>query len=157
MHQYYGDIIDKLGPPKWYDVHGFPRYCDFHPKTNSNIYANLVVLAKVGCQGCDEKFDCAFSWSMMYFVDRIDDWRNQDLWKEIDQMGETVRVIDWIKVAKLILVDNHGPFYGDPPNHPDDPGGSTMTSETTRIIECWIKENHDWVRHPEFEIHYDNN
>lgn len=42
-------------------------------------------------------------------------------------------------------------------NHPDDPGGSTMTSETTRIIECWIKENHDWVRHPEFEIHYDNN
>lgn len=154
MNHYYGDIIDKLGEPKWYDRLGYPRYCDFNPREVSNIYADLTVLAEVRCQGCGRIFTCAFSWSHFDFFDRIEYWKEQDIWKEIIQLGKIDRVIDWEKAAKRFL--ESPPFYGDPPNHPDDPAGNTMSSETTRIIECWVQSDYEWVRRPELEIHYDD-
>ena len=63
MNHFFDDIINKLGEPKWYDVNGYPRYCDFAPDEISNIYASIVFLVRIACQGCPKEFDVAVSFN----------------------------------------------------------------------------------------------
>jgi len=52
----YKDILDRLGPPRWWDEHAVPRYCGFRPGQIANIYAEECIYMIVACQGCRVKF-----------------------------------------------------------------------------------------------------
>lgn len=58
MNQYYGDIIEKMGPPTWWDDF-YPRYCEFAPDEVSNIYSDEVALVEIACQSCQKRFRMA--------------------------------------------------------------------------------------------------
>ena len=128
MHIDYKDITDKLGPPKWYDEHAVPRYCNFSPDEVANIYANEVVFMKIACQGCGEIFYVAMSTSGYNFY-----------------TGEKYSFVDSLKSLG----------YGDPPNNNCCIGGSTMSSNSLNIVQFWKKDyavSFDWVRIPKYEI-----
>jgi hypothetical protein len=55
MHIRFDDILEKLGEPKWYTIHGYPRYCDIDPKELS-IYAHTAVFYRIACQDCGKRF-----------------------------------------------------------------------------------------------------
>jgi hypothetical protein len=44
MLQHYEDILSRIAePPRGFDEHGVPRYCDFAPHRIANIYAREIV------------------------------------------------------------------------------------------------------------------
>jgi hypothetical protein len=62
MHTTYADILDRINePPKWFDEHAVPRYCDFAPREVAYIYAQEAVLVLIHCQNCKAGFRVAFS------------------------------------------------------------------------------------------------
>lgn len=61
MNNDFKDIIDRLGRPVWYDQKGYPRYCRFHPRQVSDIYANYVAYLLIGCQRCNGRWRVAVS------------------------------------------------------------------------------------------------
>jgi hypothetical protein len=62
MHHYYGDILSRIAqPPKWWDEHAVPRYCQFKPNEVANIYACECVLLLIRCQSCNIPFKVAMS------------------------------------------------------------------------------------------------
>ena len=126
MNNYYEDIVEKLGEPKWFDSLGYPRYCEFHPDNISNIYAREVVLLEIACQQCGKKFKVA-----------------------INNSGYDCRYnkLSWTKEEDC---KNLG--YGDPPNMQCCGSGPSMISDSLQILEFWRQENLNWIRKPEFEV-----
>jgi len=61
MNNTFEDITDKLGEPTWYDEHGFPRYCEFHPSRTANIYGYFCVLLRISCQYCGKEFEVSIT------------------------------------------------------------------------------------------------
>lgn len=59
MYPLYKDLKTRLGPPKWYDQNGTPRYDDFTPKEAAQIYSEWVALMTIECQACGKAFQCA--------------------------------------------------------------------------------------------------
>lgn len=58
MHHRYEDITSRIAePPTWYDEHGTPRYGVFHPSHCPDIYTTQVVLLRIACADCHERFD----------------------------------------------------------------------------------------------------
>ena len=55
MLRSYGDIIEQLGQPLWWDDNGVPRYRKFHPEL-CGVYANIIILLLIKCQHCDKHF-----------------------------------------------------------------------------------------------------
>lgn len=47
-------------------------------------------------------------------------------------------------------------YYGDPPNVECCSIGPTMSSDSVRVLEFWIKEKFVWIRKPELEIELNN-
>jgi len=85
----YEDIRKRIKEePKWYDMNGVPRYCDFSPSESPNIYADEVALVEIECQGCGKKFLVELNWDEMCDVDSL---------------------------SKRLKKGTLG--YGDPPNH----------------------------------------
>lgn len=119
MLESYRDITSKLGYPEWFDEHGVPRYCAFHPRKCANKYADEAVLIKVRCQGCGEPFRVAITTSRLdrYMLDK----------KEF-------------RPSLKSRIDNL--HYGDPPNYGCCAVGPTMNSETVGVIEFWQYLNH---------------
>lgn len=56
MNHDYADITHRLGPPPWYREHGVPAYGLPLPWKSGNIYAGVVVLFRIACQHCDQRF-----------------------------------------------------------------------------------------------------
>ncbi len=110
-------LIDK--PPLWFDEHGVPRYCEFHPDNVSNIYAEEVALLLIECQGCSKKYRVAVSH---------------------DRMQNIVRGTEY-ESYKEYQVDDFA--YGDAPCFETDSqcAGSTMTSDTIAILEIWERNS----------------
>lgn len=46
MHPDYRDIRDQLGPPRWWDARGVPRYAPFSPDL-CGAYNDYVALLEV--------------------------------------------------------------------------------------------------------------
>jgi len=127
MNHHYADIRDKLGVPLWWDEHAVPRYCEFSPDVNANIYATEVVLLEIRCQDCGERFRVAMSW---------------DVW---DRVQGYPTLAEQIKNGEI--------HYGDPPNVGCCPAGPTMNSIPLRVLEYWEREPLDeWHRFAEYEV-----
>lgn len=133
MHNSYKDITEKIAePPKWYDEHGVPRYCEFHPEHCANIYANESVLLDISCQGCGEHFSVAMSWS--------NHMKRQS--------------------PSYYLKAGNGLHWGDPPNNGCCGAGATMNCNDHRVLHFWERSlkgrEWDWKRNPDLEILLDD-
>lgn len=140
MKPSYKDILDLAREaPFWYDQNGTPRYCKFHPRHASNIYAREVVLLKIECASCRERFLVEMNttgWGI-----RLDSFSyGMSLVLRRDDIGE---------VANL--------NYGDPPHHTyqgHQCAGTTMTCDDIRIMQFWRKDaDGEWERVKEYEIY----
>lgn len=123
--------------PDWYDAHGVPRYATFEPRM-LGVYDHFAVLAKIGCQGCDETFLVGEGKGHMDVA-----------WWEDDPR---------LPVLEDLAVNYH---YGDPPRH-GGCMGETMGSFAVEMVEVWtmedyastINEEHrmpQWERVPKYE------
>jgi len=67
MHDAYEDITSRIKEqPIWYDSNGCPRYDPFHPRLCPDIYATVVVLLRIACQACGQKFDVEMHGNPLY-------------------------------------------------------------------------------------------
>lgn len=143
MYRLYEDIRDRLGEPKWHDEQGVPRYCDFHP-SQCGIYDRWVALLEIACQSCGQRFLVSDSYSQM------------DLIQAAMRRGGNIA-----ESPELPNATNYGAdfSFGDAPWHGERQcAGTTMTTETLRVVEFWTKDGGehqmDWQRRPEFEFNY---
>jgi len=130
MHQYFGDIIEKLGEPLWFDDCGYPRYCKFDPDEVSNIYAKEVALLEIACQNCGHRFKVAIHHEGYNRKYERFSWMENENYKNLG--------------------------YGDPPNIRCCGSGPSMTSDEIKVLEFWSQNMLDWIRHPEFEVNLEN-
>jgi hypothetical protein len=141
MYRLYEDLRDKLGEPKWHDEQGVPRYCDYHPSCG-DIYDRWAALLEIECQGCRQRFLVSDSYSPMDFI--------RAGWKPGDPTEPA-----------FPAPDNYGGSFsfGDAPWHgARQCSGTTMTTDTTRVVEFWTRDGGDhameWQRRPEYEFTY---
>lgn len=118
----YSDITERAGPPIWWDENAVPRYVPFAPK-HCDIYAREVVLMVIACQGCRTEFNVAMS----SVANRYD----------LSEGHPT-----------LLFLYGGPPHFGDPPNAGGCPAGPTMNVDFVRVLEHWVRENHQWTRCP---------
>lgn len=139
MNHDYRDIRDRIpDPPKWWDEHAVPRYCDFGPDEVANIYAGEVCLLQIACQECGTLYEVAMSSS------------NMDIVMGGMQLSDAVRLSE--------TSDLRAVHYGDPPR--GCPGrcsaGATMNSVPIKVLEFWRKqtprEGFGWERVSDLEI-----
>lgn len=136
MHHHFNDIVDRIPePPKWWDTHGFPRYCDFAPRETANIYADELVLLEIACQGCGRLFTVCIAQSPLERI-RLD--------------------TDTLRPTLAEHVASGAIHYGDPPNVDCCPAGATMNSVPVRVVEFWVRgSGHSWQRDPNLEVDID--
>ncbi len=115
--------------PVWYDKHGCPRFCEFSPKLVPNVYATCALLMKISCQRCGKIFKVSLNYGA-----------------GATPFESLKRYKDKRSKGRLFPVQ-----YCDPPNH-DCPTGNVMSSNSKEILEFWMKENGNWVRHSEVEL-----
>lgn len=128
MNCHYKDILDRLGPPLWWDEVAAPRYCNFSPDKLANIYADEAALLIVACQNCRRRFKVAISTSQ---IERL--IHNGPLLSEL--------------IQRNVL------HYGDPPNVACCPAGPTMNSEPIVVVEFWENSGYgNWKRVPALEV-----
>lgn len=130
MNHYYQDILERIPePPKWWDEHAVPRYCDFAPDQVANIYAREAVLLEIACQNCGKFFDVAMSW---------------------DEMQGHLRG----EPSLRFCIEGKTFHYGDPPNARCCPAGPTMNCLDIRVKQYWLKESgsFNWQRVAALEI-----
>jgi len=139
MKHPYRDIHEATGDrePLWYDENGVPRYCEFTPGDVPNIYADQAVLYVIQCAGCGQLFTVAVSCDSA--ISRYD---------FLAPLAEAAR--EGRDLAEAIS-------YGDAPYH-DYPGGhgapaggqcagTTMISDTVRVLEVWRRgSGREWER-----------
>lgn len=132
MKPSYKDITEKIDEdPQWYDSNGTPRYESFHPEIVPNIYAQVAVLYEIKCQACGETFVVSKNWSDMDIA------RQMERGESFDDKSE--KLLNDIFEGKL--------SYGDPPRKPGGDccmTGPTMSSITTKILQVWESEKHEW-------------
>lgn len=134
MNHRYADILNRIKEePLWWDEYAVPRYCEFGPRENANIYADEIVLLLIQCQDCGKEYRVCLSQSAMErYNPRQPDKAHPSLTR-LAQDGDL--------------------HYGDPPNNCGDRcgAGSTMNSVPVRVLEFWRREGMDKVRVPELE------
>ncbi len=137
MHEYYSDIIDRLGEPRWFDECACPRYCKFSPRRLSNIYADECCLVLIKCQDCGYEFKVAFSQSTMDKVRHI---------MMFGKDKEMPTIADGIRDKTL--------HYGDPPNVECCAAGPTMNCDDVKVLEYWERKTDmfNWKRDKSLEI-----
>jgi len=157
MHESYEDITSRISePPKWYDEHSVPRYCDFHPNRVANIYADEVALVEIACQSCGMRFLVAFSSEgVMYAVDKM----RSEAYLKLETKQEQ---IDWIAALTRHplrdSIESGAIHYGDPPNIGCCAAGPTMNCDDLRICEYWTRVGKmgEWERDKALEIQLDS-
>lgn len=130
MHHNYDDITSRIDtPPRWFDEHAVPRYCDFGPRQIADVYAEECCLLEIQCQACGTPFMVAMSW------------------------GTRDRVYGTPKLSSNIQAIH----YGDPPNIDCCSAGATMNSEPLRVHQFWrCNAFMEFVRVPDLEVRIDD-
>lgn len=148
MYCAYKDITDRLGPPKWWDEEGVPRYCDFAPGEVAGVYADYAALIKIRCQGCGRHLPVAWSLCKLDLLCRVP--------SHPDAPGVFAK-------DQLVLPtkDNPGSVgYGDAPAHKEGAAstwlcvGSVETTSVVRIVKFWTRERAEWKRDEALEFNY---
>lgn len=122
------DITSRIDEkPTWFDENGVPRYGEFHPSNSPNIYAEEVMLYRIACQVCPEKFLVEANWDRTKSI----------LDKRVRALSERVK--------------KHEIHFGDPPFH--GCAGATMNCLDLRVVQFWSRTNDtfEWVRLPHLE------
>ncbi len=141
MNHDYMDIISRIDePPLWWDEYAVPRYCEFSPRVNANIYADEVVLLLIQCQGCGQHYKVCLSSDLMKRIRFLPD----------EETGKDYTMLPTL--AESIQSGSIG--YGDPPHTDCCAAGPTMSSVSVRVLEYWTKPKSGWEkeRKPELEI-----
>lgn len=129
MKHYYGEILEAMGEPRWWDKNFVPRYGAFNPEERTMVYnGKEVALVDIRCQSCGEVFHvCASAGN-----------------------HSPVSLEESIRENKL--------QFGDPPNNNCCAVGPTMSSVPIRVLEFWRSEprkdnpfRNEWVRVSELE------
>lgn len=149
MNNKFEDITSVMGKPDWYDLAGYPRYGKFKPDNHSNIYADIVILFRIGCQACAKEFNVAEAFTIYQLYEN----KNFKAYMQLNKVGEneplTKHLVPFIKSLSpedlMWLI-----HYGDPPNH--GCVGDTMNCEDNQILEFWYRESSKWKRINELEI-----
>ena len=136
MKQLYADITKIAAAAGvsagWYDEHGVPRFCRFHPAACADPYADEVALLRIACQNCRKEFLVAVS------------------------LSKIERMISKSRSLAQIIHEDKELSYGDPPNAGCCAAGPVMCSETLEIVEFWqyqrMSATSKWVRNPGLEI-----
>ena len=127
----YEDIKKRVKEKiKWYDENGVPRYDKFHPDLSPNIYADEVILMKISCQECGQKFLVEI---------------NNKEWGVY--INKTPSLKKMVKSGTI--------HYGDPPRHTGCSAGDTMNCNDLEVVEFWERNKETkyyWVRKKELEI-----
>ena len=129
MNTDYFDIRSRIPePPKWYDEHAVPRYCECAPNKVANIYVDEAALVLIKCQACSTPFEVVFSRG------------REGGWNVTSMLYEQI--------------EKKGLEYLDPPNIGCCASGPTMTSDSVRVLQYWSRLNGalEWKRDPRFEI-----
>lgn len=130
----YSDITSRLGPPRWYDANGVPRYEAFSPDM-CGVYVDHIAYMEIACQACDQRFMVVSETS------------------RLDRDGEPLFPCAGTKSE--CPWDTIGSFhYGDPPRHEDCAAGATMNSVPIRVVEFWTRHHFDWQRVPAHEVSF---
>jgi hypothetical protein len=129
MRQNYGDIIERAGPPQWFDECGVPRYCSFCPTSVANVFACEAALVCIACRACGRMFNVAFS--------RPDP-------SPVPNSSIAEDIVD-LRLA-----------YGTPPNIGCCSKGAFVSSVALQTFEYWRKANarEGWVRDRRFEVEF---
>jgi hypothetical protein len=129
MRYCYEDILERAGPPKWFDESGVPRYCRFRPESVANVFACEATLACIACRECGQTFNVAFSRPKLSPV------RSSSIAEDISDLRLT---------------------YGTPPNVKCCNKGAFIGSVALRILEYWRKLNarEGWLRDRRFEVEF---
>ena len=134
MNHRYADILDRIPEePLWWDENAVPRYCQFGPRENANIYADEIVLLLIQCQECAKEYRVCLSQT------------RYDLYNPYDP--------DKPYPSLTRLVQDGQIHYGDPPNDCDEGccAGATMNSVAVRVLEFWRKAGLERERVPQLE------
>jgi hypothetical protein len=125
----YEDILERVGPPKWFDEYGVPRYCLFRPDNVANVFACEAALVCVACRGCCQTFNVAFSRPNLSPV------RSSSIAEDITDLRLS---------------------YGTPPNIRCCSKGGFVSSVALHTLEYWRKANsrEGWVRDRRFEVEF---
>lgn len=126
MRHYYEDIIEKAGPPEWFDECGVPRYRHFEPASVANAYAREAALVQIYCGSCGKPFKVAFS-------------------RPSSSPVPSTAIAELIETGQL--------SYGDPPNVKCCPKGAFSGSIAQKVLEFWRKQGSgaSWIRDRQFE------
>lgn len=129
MRYCYEDILERAGPPKWFDEFGVPRYCVFRPENVANVFACEAALVCVACRECCQTFNVAFSRPNLSPV------RSSSIAEDITDLRLT---------------------YGTPPNVKCCSKGAFVSSVALCSLEYWRKSNsrEGWVRDRRFEVEF---
>lgn len=127
MRQFYEDIIEKAGPPEWFDEDAVPRYGRFAPDRLANVYAREAALVRIRCRSCGQSFKVVLS-------------------------RPNPSPVPALSIAELITIGQLS--YGDPPNMKCCPKGAFSGSVAEKVLEYWCKSSprKGWSRDPKFEI-----
>lgn len=135
MHNRYDDIRIRITEqPAWFDEYAVPRYGEFKPGAQADIYADRLVLMRIGCQGCGHEMLVCMSSSG---ADRLIAEANA---------GHPLKHELWDGVTEGSV------HFGDVPNVDCCPAGPTMNCLDYKISEAWERINFEWVRKPECEV-----
>jgi hypothetical protein len=102
MKENYGDILERLGEPDWWDWYGVPRYGE-----PTRVPEHLM--GRIRCQHCAREFRVALVGVYIHDSPNIAQVKDQP---------------DWEHFSHLALVERW--HYGDPPFH--NCVGDTMNS-----------------------------
>jgi hypothetical protein len=177
MNHDYQDILDLIvEPPRWWDEHAVPRWCEFHPEATANIYADEALLMLIECQDCGHEFHVCMSVSRSDVMMRAFDRRSYEAWELLQRAAKRASKADGVLIdldaVEKIVNDDIASYtladavrdgeihYGDPPNAcpADCAAGATMNSVPKRVVEFWSRDSvegqkfREWTRHPELEI-----
>jgi hypothetical protein len=132
MKASYDDIRSRISEaPKWFDSNGVPRYDQFDPRLCPNIYADEVLLLRIACQACGERFSVEMHCDHLRRIMRPE----RKAFSEQTTAGSI-------------------PHFGDPPRH-GGCSGETMNCEDLRVEEFWQRNEatrREWTRRADLEV-----
>ena len=124
MNRHYDDLLTLADrKPSFFQQGGVPRWTAFQAGDSTSPYTVDCAIVEIACQLCDMRFHVLME----------------------SGSRDKQTILERIRAKSL--------WYLDPPNVGCCRGGTSMTSETVRVLEYWERaETFQWKRNPEAEV-----